>query len=624
MPNFNKGKSFISIIIACLLFSALVGCADADITIRAAFQNPNIIQYQFPPESHPQINASLQLITSPSSMVYFYLQNNTTEPVSLENIRWAGGDLQTHTDSYQLIWHRLMPDPIAPGSQAEISLCLRTALTEPANFTISLTNGTQVNAVVNPAPRDFRIQTLRFNSQLDTAYIYVQRAKADAALPEIIYVNGIPMTTQILWLNDNYVNDLRLAEVSFSEPLIRGSVQTFMVASADGAIIDATTIRAFSDRAVVGTYGFSNLQRYAENGLNGLNSFVQPSAASLDQAQQLGIRILSMTGGRPNADTFGHPAIYAYGLIDEPDGRDYTVDDRPMHLRIGANAPAMVQMEADCRSADPCTATALTLYVRYNPYNYFIYAPIIDIPNPDCYPITIGWSIRETIKFADTMAQAAAPNPFTFTYQGCWEEFGIPQDRWIGPGELRQNGFDQYRDPCRIRGLGRKPVPSEVRISMLYAIGCGATGLWSFTDASEAGGEVLYHGSDTMPEIWDMIGRTSRELNSIAPLISIAHAAAWAQSDTDTIWLRTLLAGQAGALVIAVNDDYTCTPEGFTQTPAHNVAFQFDDLPWLSAQQVSLVTDEAITPLPAERRDGQIQWTDTVQDGQIYLITPAP
>ncbi|MBN1437454.1 MAG: hypothetical protein JW936_10305 [Sedimentisphaerales bacterium] len=621
MPKgYVRNSSAKIIIIATLALSFQVGCADADITVRTAFQNRNVIQYQFPAEYNDQITASKELITSPGSMVYFYLHNDSAEPVSLDNIRWDGGDLQTYSDSYQLIWHRLMPDPIAPGGQAEISLCLRSALTEPTDFVISMTNGTEISAVVNPVPRDFRIQTLRFNSNLDTAYLYIQRKQADAALPEIIFLNGARLGNELTWLNDEYTNDLRVAEVTFDQPLQRGTIQTFMVASADGTIIDATTIRAFGDRAIFGTYGFGDLQRYADNGVNGFNSFVQTSGAALDQAQQLRLRILSMTGGNPNADTIGHPAIYAFGLTEEPDCQDFSAYDRPMHLRIGANAPSVVQMEANCRVADPLSATALTVDLTFTPYNYFIYAPIVDIPNPDCYPISNAWPISETVPFATTMAQTAAPNPFTFTYQGSWEEFAIPQDHWIGPDELREGGFERYRDPCRVRGMGRKPVPSEVRISMLYAVGCGATGLWSYIDSSEAGGVLLFHGSDVLPEIWDVIGRTSRELTSIASLISVAHAATWAASDTDTIWIRTLLAGRDGAVVIAVNDDYSCTPAGFEQNPANNVAFQFDDLPWLRPQMVYRVAADQLVPVPAQRNNNQLNWTDNLGDAEIYLI----
>ncbi|MBN1436168.1 MAG: hypothetical protein JW936_03760 [Sedimentisphaerales bacterium] len=605
-----------------LLFTVLVGCVDGqNITATAAFQNRNVIQYQFPAEGNDQINAAKQEITSPGSMVYFYLANTGAEPIELDDIRWAGANLQTHTDTYQAVWHRMMPNPLLPGQEAEVALCLRTALTETTEFVLAFSNGTELNTMVDPDDRDFRIQTLRFNSALDKAYLYVQRMRPNATLPETVYVNGTSMPNQLHWLNNEYCDDLRIAEITFDQPLLRGTVLTFRVASADGTTVDATTIRALSDRAVFGTYGEQGIQRFAENGLTGYNSFRQTSAEELDHAAQLDFRILALAHGQPNTETIGHPALYGFGMIDEPDVRDYGATDRPMHMRIGTNAPQMVAMEAATRTADPLTATTLTVDLTFTPYNYFIYAPITDIANPDCYAITVGWSIRETIKFASTMRMASAPNPFTFTYQGCWEEYAIPQNPVYIPGsQVRANGYDYYRDPCQVRGLGRKPVPSEVRIPMLYAVGCGATGLWSFTDASCVYQNLMFHGSDELPELWEVIGRTSRQLQSVAPLISISHSTDWAASDSDDIWLRTLYAGREWALVIAVNDAYNCTPDGFEQSPANNVSFHFDNLPWLSPQLVYRVDDGNFTPIPATQNTTRLNWTDTITDGEIYLI----
>ena len=621
---YNNGQKFVSLIafVVILTCLSLVGfAAEGDITVTASFQHLNTIQNQFPPEGNEQINVAKEQIACPGSMVYFYLHNQGKEPVTLQNIVWGDGDISSHTGSYQLIWYRAMPDTIEPSSEGEIALCLRAALTESTPFTIVLQNGQKVNATVDAKTNSFRIQTLRFNSELNTAYIYVQRRQSDiATLPEKIYINGVNFSDKLKWLSEKYCNEVRIGIVHFAKPLVRGSIQTFRVTSKDGQIVDATSIRAFGERSIFGTYGTGNLKRYADNGVLGYNSFRQTFAAQLEQADKLGVRVVAITHGQPNADTVGHKATYAFGLVDEPDVSDYGVDDRPMQARIGAHAPEMVQMEAGCRSDDPLTATTLTIDLTFNPYNYFVYAPIVDIANPDCYPVSHGWSIRETIKYAETMRQAATPNPFTFTYQGCWEEYAIPQGRWISGGELLEKGFDQYRDTSRVRGFGRKPVPSEVRIPMLYAVGCGATGLWSYTDASEGGGGMMFHGSDSLPELWSEIGRTSRALKCIGSLIDISHATVWAKSDTNTIWLRTLWAGEKGAIVIAVNENYRCRAEGFEQRPAENVIFRFDDLPWLQAGQISRVTDDRLVRVSSQRKDDHIQWTDSISDAEVYLL----
>jgi len=162
-------------------------------------------------------------------------------------------------------------------------------------------------------------------------------------------------------------------------------------------------------------------------------------------------------------------------------------------------------------------------------------------------------------------------------------------------------------------------------MEMLYAIGCGARGLFSYTDATEAGGDLIFHSSADLPEIWQEIGRTSRALRVVAPLIEIAHPTVWATANKETLWVSTLISGDMGALVAVVNEDCVSDTKGFAQKSARNVSFTFPDLPWLKGQKAMRVEDGRLIELEAQRGDKRLSWSEPgITDAAIYLVLSNP
>ncbi len=572
------------------------------------------------PEGNDEIREAKESITDGGAYVRIYLRNNSTTPVGIEDIAWNGKTAKEHHAAHLLIWTRLRPDRIPPGGEGELTLCLRETLRDSVDVELTASQALHVTARVQPIAAMCRIATIVFDAALSQATIYLERQEASAKLPTELHLNGRRVTDHVTWLHDDFVRDTGVAVVNLPEGFERGVFYTFRF-EAQGQTVAAGGLRAFGDLAVFGTYGGADFERYAANGLDAYNSFRRLSMVQLDQAQRLGVRTIPLVKGEPSPDTLRHPAIFAYGLVDEPDVKDHGVKDVPMRYRIGQHAPQVIAYEAGCRAVDAQTPTSLTINLTFTPHNYYIYCPISDIPNPDCYPLIAGWSIRSIRDNLANIRRASMPGPFTYTYQSGWEEYGINQNRYVSGREMLNGGFDAFRDPKRVRGFGRCPTPSEVRIQMLYAIGFGARGLFAWTDRTEMVGNLMFHGTDSLPDMWRTVGENSRELQMVAPLLNVSHPLQWASSSRETLWTQTLWAGQDAALVVVVNDNYTSQASGFEQSPVENAVISFPDLPWLNPDRVYRVADGnleslAAAPLP----HGGVEWTDTIRNGELYLV----
>ena len=192
----------------------------------------------------------------------------------------------------------------------------------------------------------------------------------------------------------------------------------------------------------------------------------------------------------------------------------------------------------------------------------------------------------------------------------------------MGRGEILEKGFPDFADAQRVRGFGRPQVPSEIRIQMMYAVGSGARALWSYIDATECCGGLVFHGTQELPELWAAIGGMSRTFRQVAGDINLSHPLVWAQADEPKLWVRTLACGEDAALVCVVNEDYRCDHKGFLINPAGNVTFAFLDLPWLATAHVARVLPDGLEHVPCQRADATCEWrVSTVEDVALFRVT---
>jgi hypothetical protein len=233
------------------------------------------------------------------------------------------------------------------------------------------------------------------------------------------------------------------------------------------------------------------------------------------------------------------------------------------------------------RLGDPAIPTFLTVDLTFKPANYYIYGPVADICNPDCYPISLGADATMVREVVETARLGAGPRPLTFTFQGVLE----------GPRD--PEAFAKLRFP-------RAAFPGEERLMMYYAIGAGARGLWNYIHCTENSDARWSRGSNEFPEVWNEIGRVYRELDHVAPLLALAHPTQLATSGTPKLWLRTLLCGEDAALVCWANDDYQQNRDSFICKPLEGVRITLPELPWLRQPAAYLVTETGFEPLTME------------------------
>jgi len=615
-----------------LHFSPAAG-AEAEPVVLAAYQISNHAEERLVPEGNADIMAAKQRHDKEDlgATVYLYIRN-PGYGASLEAILWDGKDVSSHAAApgYQAIWWRLAPQLLGEGEKGEIAICLRRRLKQATEFTVRLTNGREITQRIEPEDPPFRFGTIAFGPDMKKVYLYVEKLRSDAAMPEQIQVSGINVDGAPRWLSPGAVGGVRTAVVTAKSPLRRGKHCTFIAASPSHAA--GATLRAFTDLARFGSYGYpGRLEGYAGNGLDGYATFGSPSKQLLDRAEELGIKVAAhINYGAPGDECIGHPALYAYIGMDEPDCQDWgAAKDRPVHLRIGATAMRTLRAAQLHATRDPLTPTLLTVDLTFTPRNYFVYGPIPDIVNPDVYPIALGSSIRSVPQHLTIAKRASAPRTLTYTYQNMWEEWARKDTPtpWMGFTHIRAvEDSTTLADAKRRRGFARAPAPQEVRLEMLYGIGCGVKGLFGYHDGTELSrGGLITHGTWVLPEVWKVNGETIRALRLVAPIIEISHPVRWARSNVEKTWIRTLITGENAALVVAVNEDYESVTEGFTAKVRKDVNFEFPDLPWMTSPTVLKVGDGRFTPLKSQHEEAVLTWTETeLADGETYLVLSDP
>ena len=571
-------------------------------------------------EGNKEILEAKGKIKNLGSTVRIIFKNNTKKNLKLKDIIQGNENIKSMTKSYQLIWYRMLPETISPGKTGEIQFCLRKAFEKDTKFEFKFHDNLSLNVDMKADMLEYRIMSIAFEKGLKKAFIYAESRKKHALLPQKIIFEGKELNkNSYKWLNKQYIANVMIAQIDFPEKLKKGKYYSFVLHADKGGFTEGACIRAFDDIATFGTYGAQKYKRYAKNFLNSYNSFGKEDKSSLDTAEKLGIKVVSKA---PSNDAIGHKALYGYLLRDEPDCADYGAKNRPMGKRIGTLAPEMVEIEKKYRQQDPSTPTFLTIDLTFVPFNYFIYSPIADIVNPDIYTISHNWKLKTIDHHMDYVKNAAAPRPFTFTYLGCWEEIAIKRknNRFVGRDEIIKKGFKFFSNPKKTRGYGRAPAPEEVRISMLYAIGNGAKGLFSFFDMTHIAADLLFHGSEDLPEVWAEIGNTSKSLRRVKELIERSYSVNWAKSNTKKLFTKTLFAGSDTALIICTNESYISEKGKEFSTTKLKGEFSFKDLPFLNASKVYRVEAEGIVDLKGIRKNGILFWKDIIKDAQIYLI----
>ncbi|MDW8105594.1 MAG: hypothetical protein RMK92_11325 [Armatimonadota bacterium] len=534
--------------------------------------------------------------------LYLYVVNRGSRLVYPEAFFLNDMPLEKLRQERKVHWWRLLPNPLPPGAVGEC--CIRPAEKPGATpfVRIAFDSGDEITAHVPMQKPPIRIETVGFNAHGDTVYLVVENADRRHRQVKRVWLDAQEVSRQCEVLDHRFRTGIAPIVLRLRRPLVYGSYHVYRVQTSDGATASCC-VRTGDDWVPLGSYGYATYAEYAQNGCNGHNSFAPLSKELLDLHAQLAMKAVMIIGNSAPADYMrAHPGLFAYSPMDEPDVHDYfEAKDLPHVQRIGYLAMEMERRCQTYREADPSKMTLLTLNLTYKPVNYYVYAPIADWVNPDCYPLTLGQDIKWVYEVVRTARQAAGPRPVSFTFQSCYEE---PYD----PIERAKKRFP------------RPPTPGEIRLMTLYAIAAGARGLFGYGHHTERTTTYLHRGSGEFPEVWHAIGEVYRELGYVAPLLAVAHPTSLARASAPNALVSTLVAGEEALLLVVLNEDYVQERHTLRVNPV-TVQIQLPKLPWLEPRLAWLVKPTGFAVLPLQRTpEGTALTLQRLETAQLVLV----
>lgn len=600
----NSASSFhvaaVTLAFALAVFVIAACSLPAAVTVQSSYYAPDRGTPYSWFESARDISTFFDQHYRAAGYLYVYVRNEGRRPIDATEFRLNGENLERLREQQKVVWWRLLPRPLPPGATGEIMVRLRGPTDSPSRVEVAFSDGSRSATTVAPTPNPLRIETVGFNEARDEVFLVVERLDDRERALKPVLVDGADVTAKCRLLAPSFIGGVSPVSIDLAAPLKVGTYHVFTVRAADGATASCC-LRTTDGWVPLGSYGYATYDEFARNGCNGHNNFGRSGKDDLDRQAMLGMRAVSMLGSSEvERYEVAHPGLFAHCLQDEPDVSDYGVTEVPANLRVGYMAMEMEQRAQNVRVGNPTKPSLLTLDMTYKPANYYIYGPIADVVNPDCYPVSLGMDATAVREVVETARGGAGPRPVTFTFQGVME----------GPRD--PEAFAKKRSP-------RPNFPAEERIMMYYAIGAGARGLFNYIHCTENSETRWSRGTQEFPELWNEIGQVYRELEHVAPLIAIAHPTTLATSNEPKLWLRLLLCGENAALLAWVNDNYEQKRLSVTYQPLYDVQVTPADLPWLRGAKAYAVGADGFTQLRESGRTILLPRADVA--GAILLTT---
>jgi len=598
------------VLLVSILMSACI--SRADVKVISTSQNLPIFN-----EDKAYLNTDVNKL---GALVSIYVKNNSNESIKLDTISLNGINMKFLLTNapYSVIWYKLAPESIISGGEGEIAFYVRETLSSNDLVEIKFSNGDTVKTSISQKMTDFKIAGIYFEKDYSKAYVYIKEQGSNK-LPTAFYVNGYKAVATLV--TNGYVNGVACYTIKAMKPYEKGKNYIFRVVNKDS--IASANIRAFNEYVEFALYGYAEYEKYAKAGFDSYKPFGMLDEKSINTAKSFGIKTSVTTG----FDTKEIPDyivkndnVHEIIMGDEPDAQDAGVQVAN-EAKLGHYAPIIVNSISNIFKQTKDKKIKITIDLTYTPMNYFVYSPIGDIATPDCYPTTLGWPLTAFRDKVETALNANAPKPFGYVYQNSWEEWAIGQPDWIGPSALVANGREKYTDSNKVRGFDRAQKPSELTIQLIYALGFGAKSLIGYTDASEAGGSLMFHAVSAMPELWAANTKTVRELRLIKPLMEYGYPFNYVKTNNSSLWVKTLLCGDKGMVVAVVNEDYKSTKEDFIIKSKENIDFNFALNKGFNYSYGVKLEDDAFVPIDLVKSGANIKWNEKqIKDYAVYVF----
>ena len=289
----------------------------------------------------------------------------------------------------------------------------------------------------------------------------------------------------------------------------------------------------------------------------------------------------------------GNPAIAYYSAPDEPDGADSTRwASACMAARSSrcTNWPlrSIPRHRVSFRSTTPIATSTITCI-----------AETMDYSASHRYNLGQGLHGHEGILRAQKkLRDAAEPLPFLWVTQ-------------LYPHPPRNSAnMSKYN--------GRDPLPPEMHIQMLEALGGGTKGFIHYIHSGSSGGRG---GSGTNKPLWDSMGPMHQQIALVGDVAVHSTPVDWATSPTPNVHAAALLADSSNLLVVLTNDGFVSNKPDIAVPEITGISVIIATPSWVHATSVLEVQaggetrnlsftsqDSGITVPISSMKEGTILW----------------
>ncbi len=430
-------------------------------------------------------------------------------------------------------------------------------------------------------------------------HLYARAKPGATARLDRVEIDGRPVGVEVRPV----YSGLHYARVALPRAWREASYHAVAIGNDDG--LSATLIRALPTPAPIGIMGNTGdevLQEYRNKLFEASLAFTPAPLDTYDRLARFGM-VGSYIYGRktqPEAEKFTepvyydqfdfgenrdlqrikqHPALWAWWLEDEPDGRYHRTE-----LPRGSISRDVERANQFCRVFDPETPVYLQIDHGSYPRNLYTFGQIPDYLCTHAYALGTQNVVSASQEHVAHTRAATRPRPFYY----------------LNTGYCVREGTRVYE-------------PREMQLEVYAALVEGAKSLQWYPAHGERG--LLNHR-----EMWDAVGAMNGMLHQVLPLLAIGTPVAAPITDGGDVLASAILCGDRAMAVVLVNRDFTADAERFVLNPAHTkVRVRLPSF-MRAAGVLEPRFPEATVPVEADLAGSVVEFETDVEAGKVVVI----
>ena len=461
--------------------------------------------------------------------IFAVLHNSTDKPIEV-NVKGLSIDNLKFEDAYakgKIVWWKVRINPIPAGGDSEFVMRFRK---KPAdNVKIALdTSAGRIKFSIVAKQINYFWQSIAWSKKDGKLFLYLSTPLPELVINDLL-IDGLSVNKNTQWRKIRGLGNrtVLLAVVDLKSKWYQGQIHRISLKFDDGRT-NTRFYRAVDSKFIYFSYGYGTggkKNKYNRYGVDTHINFRPYNKKGLDALSQGNMQAVFSVKPEEAAKLNGHKAFYGCYLMDEPDCKDYAVKKFPHKLRIGYHARKIIPLENEFTLSAPRALVYLTIDNTYKPTNWYTYGQIGDVVSTDPYCLLIGeqpsWAVR-----AITQAfYGAAPKPLWAIIDAFY------------PPKKKDAKFPRFASP------------EELRQTAYYCLASGARGLGYYINCTSG----KFTGWNDNPHLQHAIKQISEDLKTIGPLLARGSPVDLLRYKNDSIYARSILAGENSIVVVLVN-----------------------------------------------------------------------